>query len=86
MKKRNNKILNLILVLGSLTLLSFTELEPSPKSKFIGWSNMACVPSGEGAIELNCKQCYYVLWIAFDCRTCTNYAGSSTNVDCKDLK
>lgn len=89
MKKSKNRILNLFLGLGCLALFSFTEatveLEPSTRSKFLGWSNMACVPSGEGLIELNCKQCYYVLWVAFDCRSCVNYVGSSTNVDCKDL-
>ena len=81
MKKYKLHILNAFLCLGCIALMSFTE--PSPKSKFIGWSNMACAPSGGAANELNCVQCYYVLWIAFDCRQCGGIAGQE-NLPCKD--
>ena len=81
MKKYKLHVLNLFLCLGCITLMSFTE--PSPKSKFIEWSKMACTPSGEAVNELTCKQCYYVLWIAFDCRDCVGYVGQE-NPPCKD--
>jgi hypothetical protein len=42
-------------------------------------------PAGGDApvTELSCTQCYYVFWIVVDCRTCTNYVGSSSNTECR---
>lgn len=89
--KHVRKIINSFILFGCLILMSFTNnetvgtLDPDPQSRLLGWSNMSCVPSGNGAIELNCKQCYFILFIAVDCRECINYVGASTNRDCKDL-
>lgn len=91
MKYARRNLLNIFILLGCTLLMSFTVNdpvsvpEPQPISQLFGWSNMSCVPTGNGAIELSCKQCYYVLFIAVDCRDCINYVGSTNNRDCKDL-
>lgn len=86
MRKLKPYFLNLILGLTCLTLMSYTdaELEPETRSRFWGWSNTSCVPDSNILLQLNCKQCYYVLWIAVDCRECINFVGASNNADCKD--
>jgi len=52
---------------------------------FWGWGTMLYPPAGGDApvTELSCTQCYYVFWIVVDCRTCTNYVGSSSNTECR---
>jgi hypothetical protein len=84
MKKIKPHILNLFLIISCIGTMSFMEesLEPTTRRRLLGWSSMACVPSGENAIELHCRQCYYVLFIAFDCVDCINYVGASNNSDC----
>jgi hypothetical protein len=82
------KFLNLFLAISCFVTMSFTAdleepLEPNTKSRILGWSNMACVPNGQSTIELSCRQCYYVFWIALDCKDCINYVGASNNQECK---
>jgi hypothetical protein len=77
--------IQLLLLVASFSLMSFTEADPSPKTKarFWGWSSMSCIPGDHS--ELHCKQCYYVFGIAIDCESCINYALDSSNKDCKDM-